>query len=154
LVVLGDLIHSSVKASADYQDDLKNWRGLHKDLPIRLVRGNHDRHNRLFIESMKLDSVEEGNELGPFVLVHNSQTYHLTHPDQFILSGHIHPSVRLRDRSMSGMKVACFWQKSNELVFPAFGEFTGTAMISPAREDTVYPLAGECIFKICGSNCC
>lgn len=153
LIVLGDLIHSSVKAETDYQDDLLSWRQAHNDLEICLVRGNHDRHNRRFIASMSLDVVDEGHEIGSLVLMHNSEGADLEPKDKFILSGHIHPSVRLKDRSMSGLKAACFWQKANELVFPAFGQFTGTAVVSPDREDTVYPIAGDGIFRVSGRNC-
>jgi len=44
------------------------------------------------------------------------------------------------------LNLPCFFRKPNQLIFPAFGEFTGNFYLAPDENDKVYALAkGEVI---------
>ncbi|MBC7555780.1 MAG: phosphoesterase, partial [Chryseobacterium sp.] len=59
-------------------------------------------------------------EIPPFTFIHEPEIQE----DQFTISGHIHPGVIVGNRKES-LKLPCFSYSKNQLVLPAFSEFTG-----------------------------
>ena len=139
LCFLGDLFHSSINKEWVL---FENW--VHKTpTEIILVAGNHDIISPLKFEELGITLVQE-LLIGDFLLTH--------HPEErngsFNLCGHIHPAVRLQGHGRQRLKLPCFFKKPRQLILPAFGEFTGTFVLEPTKEDEVFVLAENEVFKI------
>jgi hypothetical protein len=46
------------------------------------------------------------------------------------------------------MTLPCFHFGANVAILPAFGEFTGTALVRPVAGDRVYVVAGERVLEM------
>lgn len=139
LVVLGDLLHAHQGRAPATLDAVARWRQRHRHLAILLVRGNHDRRAGDPPPAWDIQPVDAPHSMEPFVLAH--------HPEEcaggYTLAGHIHPSVRLSGAGGDSLRLACFWLGERVGVLPAFGEFTGTALVRPAAGERVYAIAGQ-----------
>jgi len=74
-------------------------------------------------------------EEAPFCLAH--------HPpsgprEDYVLCGHIHPGFRFVVRGHRSQTAACFWFTAGYGVLPAFGSFTGLALVEPAEGGQVF----------------
>ncbi|MNR69470.1 hypothetical protein D3C85_1947460 [compost metagenome] len=49
---------------------------------------------------------------------------------------------------MQSLKLRCFFQKSNQMILPAFGEFTGKFILKPEEDHLVYAIAGNEVILI------
>ena len=74
-------------------------------------------------------------------------THHPTEREgYFNFSGHIHPGIKMYGTGRQSIKLACFLQKEQQLILPAFGNFTGKYILHPSEKDTVYAIVeGEVI---------
>ncbi len=138
LFFLGDLFHSQHNAA---WENLLELLQRFPNTECTLVRGNHDILPEPFYEQADLQLVEEGHEMGPFLLTH--------HPLEtsapkglYNLAGHLHPGVRLRGSGRQWLRRACFWFRPQGAVLPAFGLFTGLGLVEPQKEDRVF-VVGE-----------
>ncbi len=139
LVILGDFFHAKQGRTIAVADAASAWRDSIGDVEVVLVRGNHDRGAGDPPESMRMRIEDNGAMVGPLVVRHE--------PDQdargYVLAGHIHPAVRLADPGLGqGIKAPCFWFGARCAIVPAFGGFTGTAVVEPQRGDRVVALLG------------
>jgi DNA ligase-associated metallophosphoesterase len=132
LVVLGDLFHSRAGQSEATLGAFERWRTAHRELAVDLVLGNHDVAIQGWPASWGVTIAKEVFD-APFVFAHEQK--HV--PEYFSLSGHQHPAVRC-----AGMRLPCFHFSATSAVLPAFGSFTGTHVIRPARADRVFVVNG------------
>ncbi|MEW2920991.1 ligase-associated DNA damage response endonuclease PdeM [Muricauda sp. ANG21] len=136
---LGDLFHSSLNKEWEL---FENWVAK-TPAEIILVSGNHD---IIAPEKYKQLKVEIFPELiiDDFLLTH--------HPEEreglFTFCGHIHPAVKLHGFGRQKLRLPCFFKSKNQMVLPAFGEFTGTYTMTPSKDDEVYILSDDSIIKI------
>ena len=136
LVVLGDFLHSSAPAQNDFEVELHQWRRNHSRLRLVLVKGNHDRRALSFYHQLQIEVPDTLSiQVGPFDLRHAAED---AVGKRFSLSGHLHPAIHLEN-----LKLPCFWIRENQLVLPAFGEFTGTAKIHLAVNETAIVICEE-----------
>ena len=63
-------------------------------------------------------------------------------------SGHWHPVVRIPDGRRTSLRLPCFLYRSHTLVLPAFGSFTGGAILSPAPDDRVFVALREEVVEL------
>jgi DNA ligase-associated metallophosphoesterase len=139
LVILGDFFHARAGRTPAIADAAHAWRSAIDDVEIVLIRGNHDRSAGDPPASLRFELADNGMTLGPFSLRHEPSSG----GPGYTLAGHLHPAVRLEDPvTGQGLKAACYWFGASCGVVPAFGGFTGTAIIRPARGDRVIALLG------------
>lgn len=136
---LGDLFHSYINAEWRL---FENWvRDRNEE--IILVSGNHDIISPLKYENIGVQVVAE-ILLDGFLLTH--------HPEEreglFNFSGHIHPAVRLKGSGRQSLRLPCFFKSKNQLILPAFGEFTGSHVLKKEKGHEVYAIADSSIVKI------
>jgi DNA ligase-associated metallophosphoesterase len=138
---LGDLFHS------DYNREIKLLENLfekNKNIEYNLILGNHDKPGFLRgIESTV--TFHKTLPAGDFLLRH--------HPgpddsEKFQICGHLHPAVRLKNRSRQSVKLPCFHVTENMMILPSFGSFTGQEVIRPKRKDRVFVVAGEEVVEV------
>lgn len=139
IIFLGDLFHSKMNKEWEL---FANWT---KEIPqqIILVEGNHDiiaKHN---YEDLGVKIYSE-LVIGAFILTH--------HPIEkegfYNFCGHIHPGIKLKGIGRQFLNLSCFFRKPHQLIFPAFGEFTGNFYLIPTEKDIVYAISKEEIFEV------
>jgi len=140
LVILGDLFHSNI--NKEWREFI-DWRKTYRKLEVSLVIGNHDILKRENYHT-GLINLFKRMSTGPFLLIHDLEE--ITDWDAinaYVLSGHIHPAVKLRGKGRQTMKLPCFYFGENYGILPAFGQFTGTQIITPAGKDDVFMIVNS-----------
>lgn len=142
VIFLGDLFHSVQNQS---YNTFQNTLSLFKNITFDLVIGNHDIMDMEDYTSLDITVYEELfiNELW------------LTHEPQdeikngyYNLAGHIHPGVTLKGKGRQKMTLPCFYFSINNGLLPAFGYFTGKAIIKIEKKSDIFAIAEDKIFRI------
>lgn len=144
VVFLGDFLHSAQGRAAQTFERFATWRETRRAVGLTLVRGNHDKKAGDPPQAWRVDCVEPGGSMGPFVLNHHPGPSH----GGYALSGHIHPAVRLSAAGEKSLRLPCFWFGARYGVLPAFGAFTGNAEVQPRRGDQVFVIAEQEVLKV------
>lgn len=147
LIVVGDLFHSHANKELEL---FKRWRHDLAGLPIRLVRGNHDiLHDRWYQEAA-IEVIEEVLCLHThFRFTHDLLPEHITNQDnQYYFSGHLHPGIRINGLGKQSLSFPCFYFTKTFCVLPAFGQFTGLAMISPSAGENVFAIVNKQVIQL------
>jgi len=144
VVFLGDFLHSAEGRSPRTFERFCAWRAARAGVKLTLIRGNHDRKAGDPPPDWKIDCVDAGAALGPFVLNHEPGPSRAG----YALAGHIHPAVRLSGGGGETLRLPCFWFAKRHGVLPAFGAFTGSAVVRPRPEDRVFVIAEEEVVRV------
>ncbi len=143
---LGDFVHSHTRHAEDFETELKQWRRLHHDVAMTLVMGNHDLGQRTLFDALDLKVVQEPFSVGDIALCHYPDTP-IT-PGVYKLAGHIHPAIKLGVAGDSTGKLPCFHFSKTVGVLPAFGEFTGMAVMKRDSGDRVFVIADGTVIDL------
>lgn len=145
LRILGDFYHAAAGARAkETRTALAAWRGRHAKVQIDLVRGNHDVHAGDPPPDLGIECYDDLMD-GPFEFRHHPPD--TVPPESPCLAGHVHPAVTLCDGATS-LRCRCFLFRDRLALLPAFGSFTGSATIRPARNDRIFAINGESVVAI------
>lgn len=139
---LGDLFHSTY--NNEWQE-LEEFMAIFSEVEFHLVLGNHD----ILDESVYLNSrlkVTERCIHDEFLFTHHP----LEKPEGelFNFCGHIHPSVLLSGKARQRVKLSCFYITEQQMIFPAFGVFTGSKNLEIEKATAIYGVAEGQILKI------
>lgn len=144
LIVLGDLWHARSGMAPGTVQTIEAWRDTRRALPITLVRGNHDLHAGDPPASLGITCVNAPLPLGPFALCH--------HPCEsdagYVLAGHVHPVTQLFGRGRQKLTLPCFAFGERGGLLPAFGEFTGGAIIERRDYRDVLVIADDSVMPL------
>ncbi len=140
------IIRSNTKRFHSYINSewnlFKNWPSKSK-FNIILINGNHDIISPLKYETLGIKILDE-LVAKDFLLTH--------HPEEresfFNFCGHIHPAFKIRRSGKQSLRLPCFFKSHNQLILPAFGEFTGWFTLKPTKKDQVFAIAEGMIIKI------
>lgn len=136
---LGDLFHSSLNKEWEL---FENWVAK-TPAEILLVAGNHD-----IIPPVKFQQLNVS--LFPELIIDSFLLTH--HPEEregyFTFCGHVHPSIKLRGFGRERIKLPCFFKSLNQMILPAFGQFTGTHALEPKDSDEVFAIVEDSIIKV------
>lgn len=147
IVFLGDFLHAKASKAPATQARFGAWREARPGLELVLVRGNHDAHAGDPCEAWRIRCIDEGAAFGPFIANHHPGTAR----GGYVLAGHIHPAVRLSGGGDS-VRLPCFWFSQRVGVLPAFGAFTGTAVVRPREGDQVFVVADDQVLAMGGGG--
>lgn len=128
LVILGDLFHAVSGMTDSLHETLAAWRRQLGDIAVHLVRGNHDAHAAKAFEGWFMSAHDE-----PWHLDGLDCRHHPADHAAPSLCGHLHPGIAVRGLG----RRPCFHITPRRLMLPAFGEFTGLALIEAAPADLV-----------------
>lgn len=145
LVVLGDFFHDFVGRSDELSRRLEAWRDRNGSLELVVIRGNHDAWAGDVPPQWGASVLDGPVREGPFVLVHAAGDEGAA--PGFVLSGHVHPGVRLRGGGAS-VVLPCFRAGTGGAVLPAFGSFTGIHVVRPRRQDEVHVVADGSVLRV------
>ena len=137
IVFLGDYLHARTGRAPDTLAALARWAASNAGVELVLVRGNHDRHAGDPPLETRVRCLDAPLVDPPFALSH--------HPVEvaggYVLAGHLHPGVALVGRGRQHERLPCFWLRAGYAVLPAFGDFTGLAIVEPVPADRVFAVA-------------
>ena len=147
LIVVGDFFHSEENKELDL---FLKWRRDFASLDIKLIQGNHDIlkdewYKDAFVQVYKKESYIQG----PFAFVHDQKDMekYPAFSDKYFFTGHTHPGIFIKGTGKQSLRFPCFYFKESHAVLPAFGRFTGLAMIKPGKRDKVFPIIASTAAK-------
>jgi uncharacterized protein len=146
LLILGDLFHARSGRAASTLAAVASWREDYAQLEMVLVRGNHDIHAGDPPENWRVTCYDGPLHEPPFVFQHEP----LAAQDGYVLAGHLHPAALLNGRGRQSLKLPCFHLTEKVGTLPAFGEFTGGALIRPKRGDRVFVVVEGQVIQVNG----
>lgn len=118
LLIVGDFLHAGKNKDFEL---FENWRSKNSGLKIILIKGNHDIHKADFLKHLNITIVDNSLKLEPFTFIHEP----LDSENDFSISGHLHPGVTVKLEKRKTVRLPCFRVSENQLILPAFSEFTG-----------------------------
>jgi DNA ligase-associated metallophosphoesterase len=136
VIFLGDLFHSV------YNDGWETFGQIRKAFvhcSFELIIGNHDILSDIQYERHKILLHRQYLRLDNLLLTH--EPLEDIPEDVFNITGHVHPGAYLRGMGRQSVVLPCFHFKSNQCILPAFGAFTGLAMVQPKRGDKIFVVA-------------
>src|SRR5690606_27993043 len=89
LWIVGDLLHGPA-AQAAWRDTWLHWRGLHENLDVAALTGNHDR--ALAQAPLRVRQLGHECEDGPFLFRHVPG---VDPAGRHVIAGHVHPQARM-----------------------------------------------------------
>jgi len=145
IIFLGDLFHSDFNNDWDW---MVLWRDLFTNVEMILVKGNHD----IIADQFYLQSgfkVCDTYEKGPFLFIHEPMPLKkLTDQTPYIISGHIHPGVKLRGKGRQTLTLPCFHFGMRQAILPAFGKFTGKVCLQCDESDRIFGVLKESVVAL------
>lgn len=145
IIFLGDLFHSDLNNDWDW---LVLWRDLFKNVEMILVKGNHD----IIADKVYLNSgfvLHDTVPYGPFLFIHEPLPLKkLRNETAYIISGHIHPGVKLHGRGRQALTLPCFHFGIRQAVLPAFGKFTGKVCLKCEESDRIFGVLRDSVVAL------
>lgn len=152
LVVLGDMLHARAGRAPRTLEQVAAWRATRPEPIITLIRGNHDARAGDPPADWGVECLNAPVDEPPFVWLHEPSVYRSADCQSatgsqpvlrgYPLAGHVHPAVALSGNGRA-MTLPCFYFGRDYALLPAFGEFTGTAVVRPRPGEAVFVLAGD-----------
>ena len=142
LIILGDLFHSQINNEWLI---FEQWCQAHCKLEVILVKGNHDILPDSAYKIPNLTVQAEPWVLPPFALSHHPGSPHIHY---YTLTGHLHPAIRLRGRGRQSLTLPCFYFGEKEAILPAFGQFTGHAIVKTPASSQVFGITEDRIIPL------
>ncbi|WP_423147576.1 ligase-associated DNA damage response endonuclease PdeM [Rubrolithibacter danxiaensis] len=142
LIFLGDLFHSEMNNDWHW---FILWRQLFSGIRMILVEGNHDILNPEIYKEAGFEVFDQYT-CGPFLFIHDNSKQNSG--SAYIISGHIHPGVRLKGKGRQAVSLPCFYFGSKEAVLPAFGKFTGNYCLRIKEGDAIFGISGSNVVKL------
>lgn len=144
VIFLGDFLHGPGSHASGTLSALRTWRARHSDLPMTLIRGNHDKRAGDPPADLRIEVVAEPLLMGPFALQHEPDA-HATH---HVLAGHVHPVYRLRGKGRQSLRLPCFQIGTQVSLLPAFGAFTGGFAVEQANDRRIYVIGDQQVWPV------
>lgn len=139
-IVVGDLLHAGDNSDVD---EFCIWRNQYPELQFCLIEGNHDRISKKLEAKLCLNMRAEKFELTGFVFIHDFEKK----LERFQITGHIHPGFVINS-SVKNIKLPCFVLSENQLLLPAFSEFTGLDTKNLPKKGRFYVFTDAEIYEI------
>jgi uncharacterized protein len=144
LVIVGDLFHSHQNkehnAVAKFRKDVKHVK-------FTLVKGNHDILDKQWYKDQDITVAEDFYTIDNVVFVHEPLAQQENHTALFTISGHVHPSVKLAGKGKQAISLPCFYVTAQEIILPAFGNFTGSFAVQKNKKNRILAIANNSIIE-------
>jgi metallophosphoesterase superfamily enzyme len=123
---------------------------------VVLVKGNHDVLPEAAYQHPNLTVYAEQWAVDPFLLTHQPvvdpvlrrgglrfSTDPRSEDQPYNLAGHVHPGASVRAGMGQRVKLPCFYFTEHLGILPAFGQFTGCAIVQPGPNDQVFAVIDQ-----------
>jgi uncharacterized protein len=142
IICLGDLFHSHYNPEWEvFGEVVKHFSAI----SFELVLGNHDIMSERQYERKGI-KVYDDMKVGPFLFTHHPLD--IIPEDIYNMAGHIHPGVHLRGKGRQSITLPCFYFGARQAFLPAFGKFTGLALVAPKKEDKIFVVADNKVMLV------
>jgi DNA ligase-associated metallophosphoesterase len=142
LLVVGDFFHSHANTELEW---FKKWRRDFAQLPIILVKGNHDILQDTWYSEADIVVIEKELRIHHFLFNHESCE---EKADVYTFCGHIHPGILLQGIGKQSLRLPCFYFGEHHCILPAFSKFTGTALIEPKTKDAIFAIVENKLMRM------
>ncbi|WP_164465200.1 ligase-associated DNA damage response endonuclease PdeM [Chryseobacterium lactis] len=139
-IVVGDLLHAGDNSDVD---EFCNWRNQYPHVQFYLIEGNHDRISEPLEKKLCLNFKAVSLDFDSFTLIHD---FNKKLPG-FQITGHIHPGIVLNS-AVKSIRLPCFALTANQLLLPAFSEFTGLDTKNLPKNSTFFVFTDAEIYEI------
>jgi DNA ligase-associated metallophosphoesterase len=139
-IIVGDLLHAGDNVDVD---EFCIWKNQYSDIKFCLVEGNHDRISKTLEKKLCLDSRSDSLEIDDISFVHDFDKIN----SKFQITGHIHPGFMINS-PVKRIKLPCFVVTENQLLLPAFSEFTGLDTKNLPKKGRFYVFTDAEIYEI------
>ncbi len=136
---LGDLFHSTKNHDWIL---FKKW-SQKIDAHKILIVGNHDIIDPIEFEKLHFKLYDK-LLINDILLTHFPQEEF----EYFNIAGHIHPGIKLRGTGKQILKLSCFYVNKNQIILPAFGNFTGNHFLKIEKTDSIYVSTKTKVIKL------
>lgn len=144
VIFLGDFLHGPGSHASGTLSALRAWRALIPDLPMTLIRGNHDKRAGDPPVDLRIEVVPEPLLMGPFALQHEPHA----HPSHHVLAGHVHPVYRLRGKGRQSLRLPCFQIGTRVSLLPALGAFTGGYAVEQREDHQLFVIGDQEVWPV------
>lgn len=146
LVIVGDMFHSV--ENKEHELFLK-WRNDLPHVEMLLVRGNHDIVPGQWYADANIELAENCWSKNNFTFIHHIEDAEpVSRESSFYFSGHIHPGVNIKGLGKQSLRFPCFYFTKEFAVLPAFGKFTGTYLVEPAKNEMAFAVVNNSIIPV------
>ena len=118
LIIVGDFLHAGKNSEFEL---FKNFKNQFEDLKIILIKGNHDRISEKNFLDLGITEIHSTYSRNNLLFSHEN----VRDDSNFVISGHLHPGVRLKLTTKKYQKLPCYIVTDHQLILPAFSSFTG-----------------------------
>jgi DNA ligase-associated metallophosphoesterase len=144
IMLLGDVLHAKHGRADHVLQQVAAWRSTHSHRHFMIVRGNHDLRAGDPPDDWRMDCVDAPAMLAPFVLCHEP----CESDAGTVLCGHVHPAFKLWGKGGMSATLPCFVIGARHMILPAFGSFTGNALVKPAEGERIAVIADDEVIAI------
>ena len=142
VIFLGDLFHSTKNASYDqFYSFLQNFPST----AFQLVIGNHDILHTADYTFLNME-ISKDIVIDNLYLTHESLIAPLN--NQYCIAGHLHPGISIKGKAKQQFTLPCFYVGKYQAVLPAFGYFTGKAIVKKEKDVARFAIADNNVFRI------
>jgi uncharacterized protein len=146
VIIVGDLFHSV--QNKEHELFLK-WRNDLPHIKFLLVKGNHDIVPRQWYADAQIEVAEEIFIKKNIAFVHHIDDANKQDLGQYyFFSGHVHPAVSVKGLGKQSLRFPCFYFTPSFAILPAFGKFTGTYTVEPAKNEKTYAVVNNSLIAI------
>ncbi|OPA93604.1 DEAD/DEAH box helicase [Pseudomonas fluorescens] len=144
VIFLGDFLHGPGSHASGTLAVLRAWRERNPELPMTLIRGNHDKRAGDPPVDLRIEVVPEPLLMGPFALQHEPDA----HASHHVLAGHVHPVYRLRGKGRQSLRLPCFQVGGRVSLLPAYGAFTGGFTVAQDNDRQIYVIGDHQVWPV------
>jgi len=145
IIFLGDLFHSDMNNDWNW---LELWRSLFPQIQMILVKGNHDILHPEYYLAAGFE-ITDRYETPLFLFVHEPLSLdQLEFQKKYVLSGHLHPGVKLRGVARQNLTISCFYFGLKQAILPAFGRFTGNYCLKIENSSTIFGIVNKKVVEL------
>jgi DNA ligase-associated metallophosphoesterase len=148
IIYVGDLFHSI--ANLEHEAFIK-WRKNFQFIEMHLVKGNHDILKTVDYAQMNLIVHEQSFSINEFCFIHDIVDRE-DDESKYIFSGHFHPGIQMKGSGKQFLKFSCFYFNEGFGILPAFGKFTGLAIVEPKPGDAIFAIVNQKVIKVHGNH--
>jgi len=139
-IIVGDLLHAGNNSDVD---EFCVWKNQYSNIKFCLVEGNHDKISKTLQKKLCLDSQSDSLNIDGISFVHDFDK----NIEKFQITGHIHPGFVINSL-VKKIKLPCFVLTENQLLLPAFSEFTGLDTKNLPKKGRFYVFTDAEIYEI------
>lgn len=141
VIIVGDLIHASNNTEVER---FKHFKQQHLSVDFILIKGNHDRLSNIFLTELGIKNAYKTLLYNKILFCHHPFDYE----QEYCISGHIHPGVKFKMGNKQRLSLPCYAVCQQQLILPAFSEFSGLDTKTLHDDTTYYPFFEQGIFKL------